>query len=115
MRLDQRSLLAGLLTAVILFAGSVVRAQELSWPQEISSDEGTLVIYQPQPETLEGNSLSARAAIAIELKGSSEPIFGAMWFTSRIETDQDAGTATILDIKVTRAGWPDSKDAGEQR
>ncbi|MDP5071333.1 MAG: carbohydrate-binding family V/XII [Congregibacter sp.] len=90
-------------------------AQEFSWPQEIVGDDGTLVIYQPQPEALNGDKLSARAAVSIELKGSEDPIFGAMWFESRIATDLDAGTVRVLDIKITKATWPDSKDAGEQR
>ncbi|WP_439107435.1 carbohydrate-binding family V/XII [Congregibacter sp.] len=90
-------------------------AQELSWPQEISGDEGTLIIYQPQPEALDGDNLSARAAISLELAGAEAPIFGAMWFESRIATDLDTGTVRVLDIKVTKATWPESKDAGEQR
>ncbi|WOJ97173.1 carbohydrate-binding family V/XII [Congregibacter brevis] len=97
------------------FAAGTAGAQEVSWPQEISGDQGTLVIYQPQPESLKGDKLSARAAISIELPDTDEPIFGAMWFESRIATDLDAGTVDVLDIKVTKAAWPDSKDAGEQR
>ncbi|MEM1402532.1 MAG: carbohydrate-binding family V/XII [Pseudomonadota bacterium] len=112
-----RAMLGGLvaLTAV-LFAASVQSQEEgLSWPQEITGDEGTLVIYQPQPEALDGDKLSARAAISLEPAGSGEAIFGAMWFESRIATDRSAGTASVLDITVTKVGWPDSKDAGEQR
>ncbi|MEM9396724.1 MAG: carbohydrate-binding family V/XII, partial [Pseudomonadota bacterium] len=90
-------------------------ALALTWPQQIDDDQGSLTIYQPQPESLEGNQLSARAAISLELKGESDPIFGAMWFESRIATDKSSGTVDILDIKVTKVTWPDSKDAGEQR
>jgi hypothetical protein len=101
-----------------LLAGSAL-AQEsgdgLSWPREIVRDEGTLVIYQPQPESLQGNRLNSRAAISIELNDGSEPVFGAMWFSARIETDQDAGTARVLDIEVSKTGWPDSRDTSEQR
>lgn len=105
------------LAALGTLAAAMVTAEEVSlaWPQEIVGNEGTLVIYQPQPEGLEGNRLQARAAISIELKNQDEPIFGAMWFTARIETDRDAGTARVLDIEVTKAGWPDSRDTGEQR
>jgi len=86
----------------------------IEWPQEISGEEGTIVVYQPQPDSLEGNVLKGRAAIALELKNREEPIFGAMWFSARIETDLDADTATVLDLKVESVTWPDSKDAGEQ-
>ena len=44
--------------------------------EEIQTKEGTVVVYQPQPETLKDNQLKARAAVALELKNSKEPIFG---------------------------------------
>jgi len=88
-------------------------AQE--WPKEMSNDVGTITIYQPQPESLNGNKLTARAAMSIRLKDSDEPIFGAFWFTANVETDSDAGLATVRDLEVSRVRWPESKDAGEQR
>ena len=87
----------------------------LEWPQEITAPEGAIVVYQPQPEGLAGNVLSGRAAISLELKNQAEPIFGAMWFSARIDTDRDADTATVTDVRVERVAWPDSKDADEQR
>lgn len=87
----------------------------LEWPQEISNDQGTIVIYQPQPESLDGNKLQARAAMSFQLKDASEPTFGAIWFTANVDTDSDAGTAIVRDLVVSLVRWPESKDAGEQR
>ncbi|MCI0518559.1 MAG: carbohydrate-binding family V/XII [Woeseiaceae bacterium] len=101
-------------TLAFLLACSAT-AQAIDWPQEITADEGTIVVYQPQPERLVGNVLSARAAMAIELKDNSEPIFGVFWFESTIDTDKEGGTVTIRDIKLTNVRWPDSTDATEQR
>ena len=84
-----------------------VAAHAVDWPQEITAPEGTLLVYQPQPESLKGNQLTGRAALSIEIEGR-EPIFGAMWFTSRIDTDHDANTVVVRDIKVTKTGWPES-------
>ncbi|MCJ7589874.1 MAG: hypothetical protein MUO51_00815, partial [Woeseiaceae bacterium] len=53
----------------------------LEWPQEIVGDKATITIYQPQPESLIGNQLKARAAMSFQMKDASEPIFGAIWFT----------------------------------
>jgi len=104
------------LTTLLLFAvTSTPLAAQVEWPQEIAADEGTIVVYQPQPESLEGNILKGRAAIALELKNTDEPVFGAMWFSARIETDQDTDMVTVLDFKVESVTWPDSRDAGEQR
>jgi hypothetical protein len=90
-------------------------AEAVEWPQEIDAGQATIVVYQPQPEELEGNLLRGRAAVAIERGSGAEPIFGAMWFTARIDTDRDAGTALVRDVKVTDVRWPDSKDDQEQR
>jgi hypothetical protein len=99
----------------LLVLASLPAMAQLEWPQEITTDGGTIIVYQPQPESLEGNILRGRAAIALEIDGVDEPIFGAMWFSSRIETDQDEDIVTVLDFKVEQVTWPDSKDAGEQR
>lgn len=107
--------LAVLALPICLLWAPFASAQELSWPQEITGSDGTLVVYQPQPEALDGDLLSARSAISLELTDSEEAVFGAMWFESRISTDLDSGIVRVLDIKVTKAAWPDSRDAGEQR
>lgn len=90
-------------------------ALAIDWPQEVTADGGTIVVYQPQPEGLSGNILKGRAAMSLELDGRDEPIFGAFWFDARIDTDHDAGTAVIRDITITNVRWPESTDASEQR
>jgi hypothetical protein len=90
-------------------------ATAMDWPQEIVADAVTIVVYQPQPDKLKGNVLSARAAMSLEADNLAEPIFGAFWFEAKIDTDRDAGTAMIRDVKVTNVRWPDSRDADEQR
>jgi hypothetical protein len=87
----------------------------MDWPQEITTEEATIIVYQPQPDRLEGNVLSGRAAMSIEPTAGGEPIFGAFWFDAKIDTNRDTGVALIRDIKVTDVRWPDSNDANEQR
>lgn len=77
------------------------------WPREISTAKGTVVIYQPQPETLDGNILKGRAAVALEFSNKTEPVFGAFWFEARLETDRHERTATITDLNVTDVRFPD--------
>ena len=86
----------------------------IGWPQEVPADGATIVVYQPQPEKLQGDRLTGRAAMALEIDDRDEPVFGAMWFEARIVSDRDAGIVTVREFKVTRVSWPDSKDAGEQ-
>ena len=99
----------------LVFMLTTLGANAVEWPQQIAAREGTIVVYQPQPERMTGNQLSGRAAMSLELKGNAEPIFGAFWFDARIDTDRDAGTALVRDISVTRVGWPDSAEADEAR
>jgi hypothetical protein len=106
---------ATVLLAFCLLVVSVPAMAQLEWPQEIAAPEGTIVVYQPQPEKLAGNVLSGRAAISLEFNDREDPVFGAMWFTARIDTDSDADVALVRDLKVEKVAWPDSKDAAEQR
>lgn len=105
----------GLQLALVVMMLMSGLARALEWPQEVSAEEGTIVVYQPQPESLEGNVLKGRSAMSLEFKDREEAIFGAFWFDARIDTDREAGTALIREIRVTRVRWPDSGDAGEQR
>ena len=44
------------------------------WTREITIPQGIVVIYQPQPDVLEGNILKGRAAVAVELEGAKEAV-----------------------------------------
>jgi hypothetical protein len=85
------------------------------WPREMETGNGTVVIYQPQPESFEGNQLTARAAISVTPKKKNEPVFGAIWLTSRVETDREARTVTILDAKVDNVRFPDATKEQTQK
>ena len=99
-------ILFGLLCPVAVYSQDEL--VEEPWPKEISisDNRGTVVIYQPQPEKLDGNKLEARAAVAVEETGSDAPVFGALWFTARLETDRAERTATLVDVTVTRTRFP---------
>ena len=97
------------------FALIALSANAVDWPQEVVAEQGTIIVYQPQPETFKGNQLTGRAAMALVPKDGSEQIFGTFWFEARIETGSDADTALVTDLTVSKVRWPESTDAGEQR
>ena len=68
------------------------------WPREIQHPQGTVIIYQPQPESFKGNMLKARAAISVQMPGEEEPHFGAFWVDARVETDREAGDEGAVDV-----------------
>ena len=100
---------ARLLAALALFLGSSA-VTALEWPQEVTGKEGSVIVYQPQPESLEGNTLTGRAAMSLQLNDNSDPVFGAFWFEARIDTDRAAGTAQIRDLKITQVRWPSASE-----
>jgi hypothetical protein len=88
-----------------------VEVQQDDWPREIVTNKGVIVMYQPQPEALDGNTLKARAAVGIELPDKA-PVFGAVWFDARLETDRTERTALITDVKVREVRFP-NQDEGK--
>ncbi len=105
-------LLAGLLLTGPVWAKA---AADAGWPREIDTPQGVVVIYQPQPEKLEGNQLDARAAVGVELKGSEAPVYGAVWFSARLDTNRAERTATIMEVKVVQIRFPDQDDEKVQK
>ena len=90
-------------------------AQDYSWPRQITVTQGTIILYQPQPEQLVGNQLTARGAFALKPTGRPDPIFGAMWMTATVDVDRDSGEAWIHGLKVTRTRWADATADQQQR
>ncbi len=60
-------------TALIISVPSVF-SQQTTWPKEIplTKKGGKVIIYQPQPDALERNTLTGRAAIAGKEKAKDE-------------------------------------------
>lgn len=86
------------------------RAQS-NWPREIALQSGGKIsIYQPQPESLNGNKLSARAAVSVRRQAGDEPVFGAVFVDATLDTDKDNRTATLESLTVRNAKFADAKD-----
>ena len=80
------------------------------WPKEIAIPEGKVVIYQPQPEELNGNRLKSRSAVSVHVKDAVQPVFGVVWVDTRINTDRSSRLAVTSDIKVTDIRFPNQKE-----
>ena len=104
----------GLLGAAAI-AHALTQDDTDGWPREISVPEGKIVVYQPQPDTLAGDRVRARAAVAVTPTGWDEAAFGTVWLGSRLDTDRDSRMAKIMDTKVLRVGFPNAKEEHKQR
>ena len=80
------------------------------WPKEIKADGGTIIIYQPEVESLQQDKMESRSAVSVTTKDNPTPVFGAMWYDCRIATDRDERTVTLLGLDVEAANFPDMND-----
>src|SRR5262245_21535223 len=86
---------------------------EQQWPLRIEGGRAPIVLYEPQPETLKDDKLTARAAVSVQPKNQS-PVFGAVWFEARVTTDRKARTVTVEEVQVPRARFAGSTPEKEQ-
>ena len=100
-----------IILAALVAVSTAANSQETSWPQELTGDDGTVVlIYQPQVEVFTGNSLQARAAVSVKSGSTNNaPVFGAIWISAKIDTDRDTRTAVIRDIDISDVRFADAK------
>ena len=98
---------------LLLLAGSLnllAAGEDYNWPRKIEKGGATIIIYQPQVESLTANNLESRAAVSVKNEEYPSPVFGAMWFDCSISTDRDDRTVELLDVKVTAAKFPDIEE-----
>ena len=108
-------LIALLLGTLGFLAGiPATAAEEEGWPREIETPKGLVVMYQPQLDSLEGDILAGRAAVAVIPPKTGEPVFGAAWLEARIETNLDTRIVEMKDVRVPRVHFPDATPEQEQ-
>ncbi len=72
------------------------------WPKEMKlADGSSLTIYQPQPESLNGNKITGRAAVSVKKNTGGEPIFGAIFYAGTITTDKASRMAELETLHIT--------------
>ena len=107
-----KNLILILLITLIISAPVKLLADEeigLNWPKEIVRKKTTVTLYQPQYDSFKENILEGRMALSITEKGK-DPVFGALWFKSRLATDMDERTAILEKIDIERIHFPGVED-----
>ncbi len=81
------------------------------WPRRTIIEDATITVYEPQPERLDGNLLTARAAVSVAT-GNGAPVFGAEWMTIRLNIDREQRTANAAALTIERIQFPEG-EAGD--
>src|SRR5690348_3087730 len=75
---------------------------QIQWPKEIPiNKDGKVVIYQPQPESFEGNKITGRSAVSVKSTAKSEAVFGVIFYDAKISTDKAIRTAMLESVTIT--------------
>ncbi len=82
------------------------------WPRQIRLPDASLLIYQPQLESWQGNRATFRAAVGASVSGGGEPAYGVVWATARTEVDPIRRAVTLQDVEITRGDFPTLPDQG---
>ena len=90
-------------------------ASSSNWPRQFDSPYGSFIIYQPQPETLNGDLLTGRAAFSLQRSTDPEPTFGVIWFAEQIQIDRDSSTVQARNFDVTKVRLPGITEADASR
>lgn len=74
---------------------------QIKWPKSIPFPRGgSVTLYQPQPESMSGNSIKGRSAISVKETSKSDPVFGAIFYDAFISTDKDNRIASLDSIVI---------------
>lgn len=99
----------------LLFAPQLYSEELNTWPRDVKVSSGAITIYQPQVESLEGNILKGRTAIAYHASGNDSPVFGAVWFTSQVQIDRESRTVLCETLEITDTRLPkENKQLGRE-
>lgn len=104
------------LAAILSGAATMAPAQEKTdgWPLVFSSGDDQVQVFKPQPETFDGTSFTARAAVAVQRKQDASPVFGAVWGNGTLAVDRTSRVGKLTAFKVTDVRFPGITDTAEQ-
>ncbi len=102
------------LIAMSIGAACVARASDAGWPRVVNDGKNEIVVYQPQPDSLDGSTLQSRVAVSIKRPQDNGPVFGAFWVTATLSTDRDRDIAEVMSVKVVRTRFNDIPDSDVQ-
>jgi len=83
-----------------------------AWPRKVDLANASLLVYQPQINTWEGNRLDFRSAVAIQPVGAKQETFGVFFATARTQVDKVARTVVLENLQIYRSDFPLLPDRG---
>ena len=88
------------------------------WPRPYRVDGVEFSLYRPEIDSWSGDTLKARAVMAVKTGETKDPSgkavaqqdYGVIWLTARTETDKEAREVVLDRLTIDRASFPTAKD-----
>ncbi len=109
------TLVLGAGIALVLLVVPLALAEDEGWPKEVQVEGGAVVLYQPQIDSYSGDTVEARAAVMWRPADGSEPLFGAVWTTARVEVDRESRLVDFADIRIPQVRFPGASEENQQK
>ena len=77
-----------------------------AWPRRVEAEGYTIIIYQPQLESWQGNQLSEYAAFSVQQDTAKPPEYGVFYVDARTEVDRPTRAVFLEDVNVTGVKFP---------
>jgi hypothetical protein len=95
-------------------SGRLAQSQDAGWLRVVKDGETEVLVYQPQPYSLDGVTLQARTAVSVKRQKDKPPVFGALWVIATLDFDPGRDLARFQSVKIDRARFADMPE-GEVR
>jgi hypothetical protein len=82
------------------------QAVDEPWPRKATRGDETILMYLPQLEAWEGDTVRAYAALAVTSTPSNKTKYGVLWFTAQTEVDKVNRQVTLDDFQITKVKFP---------
>jgi hypothetical protein len=79
---------------------------ESGWPRTFTSGTDTFIVYQPQVDKWDGNSIDLYSAVEFNAGKDSPAKYGVVWFRARTEVDKLNRLVTLDQAQVTKVKFP---------
>jgi hypothetical protein len=103
-----------LIFTIVSFTAAMAWSQDGGWPRVVKDGGTQIVVYQPQPDALNGVTLQSRVAVSIKRPEDKAPLFGALWVIATLDTDRDDDLARVTSIKIDRTRFADVPESDVQ-
>ena len=113
-RIPLRTQIFALALLVAALARPALAQDAQAWPRTFGEADGTqFTVYQPQLEQWNQVELTARAAVAAQPPGATDPIYGVVWFTAHTDVDKEQRLVALQNIHLASGKFPTAPDRQE--